>query len=84
MVQWAKQEQNMVQSARTKSSNSDRKHALRRGAGEATSKEKAAGKLGAMIEQHMTDLGLSEDEKNARVAKFARRVDSAIESHAKS
>jgi hypothetical protein len=32
----------------------------------------------------MSDLGLSEEEKNVRVARFARRADLAIESRAKS
>jgi hypothetical protein len=34
-----------------------------------------------MIEAHMTDIGLS---KNLRVARFGKRADAAIESHAKS
>jgi hypothetical protein len=37
-----------------------------------------------MIEEHMSDLGLSEEEKNRRVARFSKRVDLAIESHARS
>jgi hypothetical protein len=32
----------------------------------------------------MRDLGLSDEEKNLRVTRFANRVDSAIERHAKS
>jgi len=50
----------------------------------ASSKENAAGKLAAMIEDHMSDLGLSEQERNLRVTKFAKRSDLAIESRAKS
>jgi hypothetical protein len=37
-----------------------------------------------MIEAHMTDIGLSDEEKNLRVARFGKRADAAIESHAKS
>jgi len=37
-----------------------------------------------MIEEHMSDLHLSEEEKNLRVARFGKRVDLAIENHAKS
>jgi hypothetical protein len=37
-----------------------------------------------MIEQHMSDLGLSEEEKNLRVTRFGKRADLAIENHAKS
>jgi hypothetical protein len=37
-----------------------------------------------MIEQHMADIGLSEEEKNLRVAKFSEHVDQAVASRAKS
>jgi hypothetical protein len=37
-----------------------------------------------MIEEHMTDLGLPEAEKNRRVARFGERVDRAIANRAKS
>jgi hypothetical protein len=37
-----------------------------------------------MIEEHMSDLGLSEEEKDLRVARFAKRADLAIENHGKS
>ena len=37
-----------------------------------------------MIEAQMTELGLSDEEKNLRVARFGKRADAAIESHAKS
>jgi hypothetical protein len=37
-----------------------------------------------MIEAHMTDIGLSDEEKNLRVVRFGKRADAAIESHAKS
>jgi hypothetical protein len=49
-----------------------------------SSRKIAAGKLASMIEAHMTDLQLSESEKNARVAKFAARVDRSIADRAKS
>ncbi len=52
--------------------------------GAAASRENAAGKLASMIEQHMSDLGISEEEKNLRVARFAKRANVAIENHAKS
>jgi hypothetical protein len=44
----------------------------------------AAKKLASMIAQHMTDLGLPEEKRNRRVAKFGERVSRAIASHAKS
>jgi hypothetical protein len=74
----------MAQPARKKTEKMAAKGALRRGTVQATSKENAAGKLASMIEEHMSDLGLSEEEKNLRVARFAKRVDSAIENRAKS
>jgi hypothetical protein len=37
-----------------------------------------------MIEEHMTELGLSDQEKNERVARFSERVNVAIARHAKS
>lgn len=73
----------MAQPVRKKSGKLATKRTSRRGAG-SRSKENAASKLASMIEEHMSDLGLSEDEKNLRVARFAKRVDLAIESHAKS
>jgi len=60
------------------------KRTLKRGAAGPASKHNVAGKLASMIEQHMSDLGLSEDEKGLRVSRFGKRVDLAIESHAKS
>jgi hypothetical protein len=54
------------------------------GRGAAASKENAAAKLASMIEDHMSNLGLSEEEKNLRVARFGKRVDATIENHAKS
>jgi len=74
---------NMAQQARKKTKMAPNR-ASRRSAVEATSKEGAAGKLASMIEEHMSDLGLSEDDKNLRVARFVKRADLAIESHAKS
>lgn len=47
-------------------------------------KKNAAQTLASIIELHMTGLGLSEGEKNRRVAKFGARVDKAIGSPAKS
>ena len=75
---------NMAQPARKKTGKMATKRTSRRGAVELQSKENAAGKLASMIEEHMSDLGLSEDEKNLRVARFAKRADLAIASHAKS
>jgi hypothetical protein len=60
------------------------KRASGRGIGPATSKENTASKLASIIEEHMSDLGLSEDEKNLRVSRFAKRADLAIANHAKS
>jgi uncharacterized protein YjiS (DUF1127 family) len=74
----------MAQPARKKSGKTATKRALRRSSGEVNSRENAASELASMIEEHMTDLGLSEDEKNIRVARFAKRADFAIEGHAKS
>ena len=74
----------MAQPARKKTEKMATKRALRRNADVATSKVYAAGKLASMIEEHMSELGLSEDEKDLRVARFAKRAELAIESHAKS
>jgi hypothetical protein len=74
----------MAQPAGKKPGKMATKRASRRSSGQVTSKQNAAGKLATMIEEHMSDLGLSEEEKNLRVARFAKRVDLAIESHAKS
>jgi len=49
-----------------------------------SSKKDAAGKMASMIEAHMTDLQLSETEKDTRVARFGERVDRAIASRARS
>ena len=43
----------------------------------------AARRIAALIEQHMTDSGLSEREKNNRVKQFSKRVDKAIARRAK-
>jgi hypothetical protein len=51
--------------------------------GHALSKKDAAKKLAAMIEEHMSDLGLSDEEKNTRVAKFSEHVDQALANRAK-
>jgi hypothetical protein len=74
----------MAQTARKKSAKMASKRRSRHGAAQTRSKENAAGKLASLIEQHMTDLGLSENEKNLRVARFVKRADLAIESRAKS
>jgi hypothetical protein len=60
------------------------KRALRHDAPEKASKANAATKLASLIEEHMSDLGLSEEEKDLRVARFAKRADLAIEGRAKS
>jgi hypothetical protein len=73
---------NMAQPARKKTTKMASRRASRRSA--AASRENAAGKLASMIEEHMSDLHLSEEEKNLRVARFGKRVDLAIENHAKS
>jgi hypothetical protein len=73
----------MTQAARKKTGKMAGNRTSRRAAVSA-SKENAASKLATMIEAHMTDLGLSEEEKNLRVARFAKRADAAIGSHAKS
>jgi hypothetical protein len=75
---------NMAQPARKKTGKMATKRTSTRGAVGVPSKENAAGKLASMIEEHMSDLGLSEDEKNLRVARFGKRADLAIESHARS
>jgi len=49
-----------------------------------SSRNQAATKLASMIEEHMADLRLSEQEKNRRVARFSERVDLAIAKRAKS
>jgi hypothetical protein len=72
----------MAQPARKKTAEVARRRTSKHGA--ADSKENAAGKLASMIEEHMRDLGLSEEEKNLRVARFGKRTDAAIENHAKS
>jgi hypothetical protein len=35
-------------------------------------------KMASLIEEHMTEKGMSEEEKNERVARFARRVDARV------
>ena len=57
---------------------------VKRKSGAGVSPSKAASKLASAIEDHMTDLGLSEDEKNERVARFTVRVNSALARRAKS
>jgi hypothetical protein len=73
----------MAQAARKKTGKMAGNRTSTRGAVSA-SKAGTASKLASMIEGHMTDLGLSEEEKNLRVARFGKRADAAIESHAKS
>jgi hypothetical protein len=74
----------MAQTARKKPAKVADKRRSRQGTVKTRSKENAAGELASIIEQHMTDLGLSEDEKNLRVDRFAKRADLAIENRAKS
>jgi prolyl-tRNA synthetase len=40
-------------------------------------RKEAARRLAAMLEEHMDEQGLSEAQKNAKVAKFAKNVDKA-------
>jgi len=47
------------------------------------SKREAAKKIVCLLEQHMEDRKLSEEEKNFKVGKFAARLDEIIERHAK-
>jgi len=46
-------------------------------------KADAARKIASIIEEHMTECGMSEREKNKRVKRFGKRVDRAIQSRAK-
>jgi hypothetical protein len=46
-------------------------------------KAEAARKIASIIEEHMTECGLSEREKNKRVKSFGKRVDRAIQLRAK-
>jgi hypothetical protein len=57
---------------------------VKRKSGASVANSDAASKLASAIEDHMTDLGLSEDEKNERVARFTVRVNSALARRAKS
>ncbi len=74
----------MAQTARKKTEKMVTKRASRHAASESASKANAAAKLASLIEEHMSDLSLSEEEKDLRVARFAKRADLAIESRAKS
>lgn len=67
----------MAQPARKKTKNTSSKLASRRDAIKTTSKPIVASQLASMIEEHMSDLGLSEEEKNLRVTRFGKRVDMA-------
>ena len=57
---------------------------VKRKSGGRMSKSDAAGKLASAIEGHMSELGLSEEEKNERVSRFTDRVRSALAPRAKS
>jgi hypothetical protein len=46
-------------------------------------KTEAARKIAAIIEEQMSECGLSEREKNKRVKSFGKRVDRAIQLRAK-
>ena len=48
---------------------------------ETTGRQEALRRIAALIEDKMTQQGLSEDEKDRRVENFARRADEAV--HAK-
>jgi 3-dehydroquinate dehydratase len=76
--------ESMAQSARKKTGKIVTKRASRHSGSETASKGNAAAKLASLIELHMSDLGLSDEEKNLQVARFAKRADLAIESRAKS
>ena len=45
-------------------------------------RQEALRTIASLIEEHMSELGLSEDEKDERVDSFSRHVDDAV--HAKS
>jgi hypothetical protein len=47
------------------------------------SKTEAARTIASIIEEQMSECGLSEREKNKRVKSFGKRVDRAIQLHAK-
>jgi|HubBroStandDraft_1064217.scaffolds.fasta_scaffold258257_3 hypothetical protein len=47
------------------------------------SKPQAAAKIASLVEEHMTESGFSEKDKNKRVAEFGKRVDKATARHAK-
>jgi hypothetical protein len=47
------------------------------------SRPQAAAKIASLIEQHMTESGFSEKQKDERVAEFGKRVDKATARHAK-
>jgi uncharacterized protein YjiS (DUF1127 family) len=72
----------MAQPARKRTERASSKPAPSRKS--ASSKKDVARQLASMIEQHMADIGLSEEEKNLRVAKFSEHVDQAVASRAKS
>ena len=48
------------------------------------SRPQAAQRIASLLEQHMSEQGLSEKEKNAKVKQFATRVSSATQRRAKS
>lgn len=47
------------------------------------SRKDALRKMASIVEEHMSEMGLSDDQKNARVARFSKRVDRAIAARAK-
>jgi len=47
------------------------------------SRSEAAAKIASLIEEQMTERGLSGEEKNERVERFGKRVDEATARHAK-
>lgn len=49
-----------------------------------TARSNAARKLASVIENHMNELGLSEQQKNERVSTFTNRVNGALGRPAKS
>jgi hypothetical protein len=47
------------------------------------SRPHAAAKIASLVEEHMTECGLSEKQKDERVAEFGKRVDKTTGRHAK-
>lgn len=74
----------MARVAKAKTVNVKQMSSRKRRIEAATSNSKRARALASAIESHMRESGLSENEKDERVSRFADRVDRATSSHAKS